>query len=204
VTKRFDQQNPTGSDTPKQTDSVKNDLAKSSDVDVGSVDRQPFEAIYAEHIGFVWRCLRALGVATELLDDAAQEVFLTVHRRISGFRGRSSLRTWIYGIVRNVAGNYRRSQRRRGPHEALSPQLECAGASPLDRLQVGEAAAFIQNFLEGVSEGKRDVFVLACIEQMSMPEVANVLDVPLNTAYTRLRDVRSELQRALERKRGKP
>lgn len=181
---------------------MKNDPAKSWSVDAAGADGAEFAAIYAEHIGFVWRCLRALGVAPSLLDDAAQEVFLIVHRRISGFRGLSSLRSWLYGIVRNVAANYRRSQRRRGPQAALPPELASADASPLEHVQMGEAAAFIQEFLNGVSEGKREVFVLAAIEQMSMPEVAQALDVPLNTAYTRLRDVRIELQRALERRRG--
>ena len=61
----------------------------------------------------------------------------------------------------------------------------------------------MQRFLHDVSEIKRDVFVLALIEQMSMPEVAQALGVPLNTAYTRLRDVRLEFQRALQRQRGK-
>jgi RNA polymerase sigma-70 factor, ECF subfamily len=182
---------------------VKNDLATSLGADMASTDRRDFEAIYTEHIAFVWRCLRALGVAPAVLDDAAQEVFLIVHRRYSEFRGLSSLRSWIYGIVRNVAANHRRSQRRRAPHEQLSPDLQCAEASPLDRVQVGEAAAFIQQFLAGVSEGKREVFVLAAIEQLSMPEVAQALDLPLNTAYTRLRDVRQELRRALQGRRGK-
>ena len=171
---------------------------------MASADRQEFEAIYADNIAFVWRCLRGLGVGPDQLDDAAQEVFLIVHRRISDFRGLSSLRSWIYGILRNVAANHRRSQRRQVPHDVLSPNLVCTDASPLERLQAGEAVAFIREFLDGVSEGKRDVFVLAAIEQMSMPEVAQVLDVPLNTAYTRLRDVRQELQRALLRRRGKP
>lgn len=191
-------------DTPLTTDSVKPEKASACAAVPGSADTQPFELIYAQHIGFVWRCLRVLGVPAALIDDAAQEVFLTVHRRLPEFRGDSGVRTWIYGIVRNVAANQRRSQRRRGPHQALPQELQCAGASPLERAQLGEAAVFIQRFLAGVSEVKRDVFVLAVLEQMSMPEVAQALAVPLDRAYARLRQVRLDFKRALQGERGEP
>ena len=75
-----------------------------------------FERVYAEHFDFVWRCLQGLGVSASLLDDAAQDVFVVVHRRLPGYEGRSSLRTWLYGVVRNVAFKQRRrrQQQRRG------------------------------------------------------------------------------------------
>ena len=199
----FDQRIPTGPDTPR-TGQVKEDVAKPSGAADLRVDRPEFEAVYAEHIGFVWRCLRGLGVPAEALDDAAQEVFLTVHRRLIEFRGDSSVRTWLYAIVRNVASNQRRGQRRRGPHEVLGAELHSTAPGPVEHAQDGEAAAFVQRFLESVSEIKREVFVLALIEQMSMPEVARALGIPLNTAYTRLRDARLDFQRALQRQRGRP
>ena len=181
---------------------MKDDLAKAGPTTLGGVDRYDFEAVYGEHIGFAWRCLRALGVPAASLDDAAQEVFLTVHRRLSDFRGDSSLRTWIYGIVRNIAANHRRSQRRRGPHESLSFELEYTGPTPLEQLQIGETGALIERFAAGLSEEKRELFMLALIEDMSMPEVAQALALPLNTAYARLRQVRLELRRAMQAQRG--
>ena len=69
-------------------------------------------------------------------------------------------------------------------------------------MQDQQAAAFVTRFLADVSERKRDVFVLAVLEQMSVPEVAETLGIPLNTAYTRLRDVRLEFRKALARHRG--
>ncbi len=68
--------------------------------------------IYAEHFRGVWRNLHRLGVPDSALDDAVQDVFLVVHRRRSEFAGRSSLRTWIFGIVLHVAKDYRRAARR--------------------------------------------------------------------------------------------
>jgi RNA polymerase sigma-70 factor, ECF subfamily len=159
-----------------------------------------FRALYAEHFGFVWRCLRSLGVAPDALDDAAQEVFLTVHRRLSDFRGESTPRTWIYGILRNVAANQRRSSRRRGDEPLLSAQVTSSAPGPLDALQDREAAEFTAQFMLKLDDKKRQVFALAMLEELPIPEVAAALGIPLNTAYTRLRAARLEFQRALARR----
>lgn len=159
-----------------------------------------FPDVYAAYFGFVWRCLRGLGVPERSLDDAAQDVFVAVHRRLPDFRGDSSLRTWIYGIVRHVALNQRRGERRHGGvMEFVEP--ESPGPTPHESVQDREAAEFVSRFAAGLDDKKRDVFVLALMEQMAIPEVAETLGVPLNTAYTRLRTVRQEFARALA-KRG--
>ena len=126
-------------------------------------------------------------------------MFIIVHRRSSDFRQASSFRTWLYGIVRNVAANHRRSLRRKGAPEPLDARWPSDAAGPAEQAQDGEAAAFVQRFLERVEPKKRDVFVLAVLEELSIPEVAEMLSIPLNTAYTRLRLVRAEFRKALER-----
>jgi RNA polymerase sigma-70 factor (ECF subfamily) len=166
-------------------------------------DGTGFEAIYSEHFAFVWRCLRGLGVPEAALDDAAQDVFVIVHRRLSEFRGESTLRTWLYAIVRNVASNARRSQRRKGELAELPLDAAATSGDPHQRAQEQQAARFVRTFLDGIGDKKRELFVLAVIEQMSVPEVAEALGIPLNTAYTRLRSVRAEFQAALAQ-RGTP
>ena len=163
-----------------------------------------FRAFYAEHFGFVWRCLGALGVPAASLDDAAQEVFVVVHRQLPAFRADSSLRTWLYGVVRNVASNTRRSQRRKGGLAELQGDEPSAQPDPLQSLETREAADFVQTFLCELDDKKRDLFVLAIIEQLSMPEIAPLLGVPLNTAYTRLRALRIEFQSAVAQYRAVP
>ena len=175
-------------------------LAKSPNQESAAIEARDFEAIYAEHFAFVWRCLRALGVSPAALDDAAQEVFLVVHRRFSEFRGESSVRTWLYAVVRNVASNQRRTQRRRGDHAELPAELKSSGPSPLERAQDRQAATFVEQFVAEQPDHKREVFVLAMLEQMPVPDVAEALGVPLNTVYTRLRNVRLDFQRALRRR----
>ena len=66
-----------------------------------------FERIFAEHSAFVWRVLARHGVRERDLEDVCQEVFVVVFKNLAQFEGRSSMNTWIYGICRRVAANYR-------------------------------------------------------------------------------------------------
>jgi RNA polymerase sigma-70 factor (ECF subfamily) len=173
------------------------------ETDGGAGSREPrrFESVYDQHFPFVWRCLRGLGVARAALDDAAQDVFLAVHRQLPGFRGESTVRTWLYGIARNVAANHkRRDNRKTAALEPLDVEPPAAGPDPLQRAADAEAASFVERFLNKLDTKKREVFLLAFMEEMTMPEVAAALSIPLNTAYTRFRRVRAEFQRALERR----
>lgn len=162
-----------------------------------------FGTVYAEQFGFVWRCLGGLGIPSSQLDDATQEVFLAVHGGLSGFRGDAQLRTWLYGIVRNVAYKQRRGFARKGRAEPLLDEPIAPGASPDEQAQAAQAAEFVRTFASTLDDKKRDVFVLALVEELSIPEVAEIVGIPLNTAYTRLRAVKAELREALER-RGAP
>src|SRR5688572_25865929 len=76
-----------------------------------------FEAVYAEHFAMVWR-LVAHRVPQAALDDVVQEVFLVVHRKLPEFEGRSTVRTWVFGIVRRVVRDYVRNA---GTRPAFSP-----------------------------------------------------------------------------------
>jgi RNA polymerase sigma-70 factor (ECF subfamily) len=162
-----------------------------------------FRALYDAEFGFVWRCLKALGVASEGLDDAAQEVFLVVHRRLSEFRHDSQVRTWLYEIVRNVARNAKRAARRKGQHAALLDNEPSAQPGPFERCESRELVRFMHAFMAELDDKRRDVFVLAIVERMPIPQVAAALSIPVNSAYTRLRAVKRALAEALEAQRGR-
>jgi RNA polymerase sigma-70 factor (ECF subfamily) len=138
------------------------------------------------------------------LDDAAQDVFLIVHRRLGEFEGRSTVRTWLFGIVRNVASNRRRGMARNPSRPPATVESAAVEPGPHEVAQDGEAADFVRTFLSTLDAAKRDLFVLAVLEEMSVPDVAEALSIPLNTAYTRLRRVRAEFRRALEEKGNEP
>ena len=120
-------------------------------------DQQPggvtFDDVYADHFELVWRCLRTLGVPAGVLDDAAQDVFVIVHRQLPGFRGESSLPTWLFGIIRNVASNHRRGVgRKQAPLVPLTEEPVHAGPGPIEHAQDREAAAFIQGFMAALDD----------------------------------------------------
>jgi RNA polymerase sigma-70 factor (ECF subfamily) len=158
-----------------------------------------FEDLYAAHFAFVSRCLRALGTPGAAVEDAAQEVFLVVHRRLHLFTGESSVRTWLFGIVRRVASNQRRTLNRQptgGDTQGEPIAQPTNPTTPLEQAQNSEAAAFVQSFLGRLPKGQRDVFMLAVLEEMSIPEVAEALSIRLNTAYTWLRRARGRFREA--------
>ena len=163
-----------------------------------------FDAVYAEHFPFVWRNLRRLGVAEQGLRDAAQDVFLVVHRRLPEFEGRGSTRSWLYSIARRVAADHRRRHRRK---DSLDPTEADQVADPHEagpevRAQRGEALRLLLDLLAGLDEERRDVLILMDLEGMSASEAAAALGANVNTVYSRLRAARQFLQAGLARHRA--
>lgn len=149
-----------------------------------------FDQIYDQFFDFVWANLRRLGVPARHLEDAVQETFIVVHRRLGEFAGRSSLKTWLAGIAWRIASEYRRHEARKGGGEPLPDTLVAPGRDPLGAAVHAEAVRQLDALLNELDEDKRVVFVLAELEQMSVPEIAQALDVNVNTVYSRLRAAR--------------
>lgn len=160
-----------------------------------------WESVYEEHFDFVWRSLRRLGVPVSALDDAAQEVFIVAFRRAGEFEGRSTLKTWLFGIAWNVARRASRGEARR--EGELPEQLADSRRNQEDAVSRAEAVRTVYEILDGLDEDKRAVFVMAELEEMSAPEIAEVTGAPLNTVYSRLRAARSEFEAALRRHRAR-
>jgi RNA polymerase sigma-70 factor (ECF subfamily) len=158
-----------------------------------------FDDVYERYFEFVWRSLRMLGVASASLDDAVQDVFGTIARQLPRFEGRSSLRTWVYGIAQYTAANHRRSVRRKSaPLEPLEVGLESAEPSPDAHAEARQLADVIQSFCDELDEGRRAVFVLGLLEEVPAAEIAELLAIPVNTVYSRKRALERALRDRLE------
>lgn len=163
-----------------------------------------FVAVYRAHFAFVWRSLRRLGVAEHALDDAAQEVFITVHRRLGEFEGRSSIKTWLFGILLNTARHHRRSMARRRDHDPLPEVVvDAAQGGPLESLARSQAVAVLHSFLEGLDDTLRECFVLSELEQMTAPEVAAATGANLHTVHSRIRTARQQFEQMVARRRAR-
>jgi len=167
-----------------------------------------FDAVYDEHFPFVWRTAGRMGVAEDALDDVCQEVFVVVHRRLAEFEGRSSLKTWIFGILHNVVLVHLRALSRKSPaHRSEAPLVDPetlvdAAAGPYEHLSNAEAGAIAQSILDQLDEDKRTVLILVELEEMSVTEVAEATGTNVNTAHARLRAARKQFTQAVNRHRA--
>lgn len=162
-------------------------------------DETALDAIYREHFEFVWSVLRRLGVADADVEDASQDVFVVAHRRLAQFEGRAAVRTWLYSIAMRVAANRRRKHARRDAlihlHGVSSPMPD-----DLEELAArGEARAILERLLDRLDEHKRVVFVLAELEELTVPAIADLVGENPRTIYSRLRAARAAVATDLER-----
>lgn len=159
-----------------------------------------FDEVYDGHVASVWRILRTLGVAPAQLEDAAQDVFVVVHRRLAEFEGRSTIGTWLFAIARRVASSYRR----RVAPTCLDdiPEPTAVAIDSFEELARAQAAATVVAILEQMDEDKRIVFALVELEQLGVPEVARALGLNLNTTYSRLRLARRAFEAAVAARGG--
>jgi RNA polymerase sigma-70 factor (ECF subfamily) len=162
-----------------------------------------FEAIYNQYFAFVWSSTRRLGVSPPTTDDVVQEIFMVIHSKLHTLRQAHSLRSWVYGIVRRTVSHHHRSQRTKaatGAAYALEADaFQPMAPTPLDVTTQNDQVKLLWHLLEKLDPTKREVFILAELEEMTAPEIADALEIPLNTAYSRLRAARQAFEEALGR-----
>lgn len=158
-----------------------------------------FHQVYTRHFEFACRSLRLLGVEVDALEDAAQDVFGVVARRLGDFEQNASVTTWLFAIVQRVAANHRRTRRRK--RDRLEPLTEpslAEDAGPDAQADAARAARLIQAFAAALDEERRAVLVLGILERVPARELAESLGVPLFTVYSRIRTVRDGLKAFLK------
>jgi RNA polymerase sigma-70 factor (ECF subfamily) len=158
------------------------------------VDPASFESIYREHHPSVWRLMRCMGVPLAMVDDATQECFLVVYRRIAEVDRSRSLRPWIYAIARRIAW---RAARTTGTRARLLASFEPnqRASSPADATEHRQLLGRVAEILDAMPLEQREVFVLTEFEEMTVPEIATLVGAPVATIYSRLRLARARFQR---------
>ncbi len=156
--------------------------------------------LYLGNVDFVWRSLRRLGVPEPDVADSAQEVFLVAFRRMDQFEGRARWTTWLYRICFRVA-----SERRRRAH--VRREIPCEQAALellLPPTRDGHAGLEVLDaLLDAMDLEQRAVFTLFELEGFTGPEIAELLDVPLPTVYSRLRLARADFAARARRIRAR-
>ncbi|MEO8183340.1 MAG: RNA polymerase sigma factor [Deltaproteobacteria bacterium] len=170
-----------------------------------SAEEHTLEALVHQHLDFIWRLLRRLGLSGADAEDAAQQVLLVAALKLDAIEP-GKARTFLYGIALRVASNARRGQRR---SQRLQREQSLDGAAELpaqgqvpwpDQLaELGRAQAFLDELLAELPEELARILFLAEIEQCTVPEIAEFEAIPVGTAASRLRRARLEFRELLAR-----
>lgn len=161
-----------------------------------------FKEVYDEHFRFVWRSLRRLGVPESDVADAVQDVFIVVHRRLDEFEGRSKVTTWLYGICYRVAHDRRRLAHVRRRAEDDDGHLDDRPDESADVSAVVErrqGLAMLEAILDEMPIEQRAVFTLFELDGVGGEGIAEMLEIPLGTVYSRLRLAREQFKKTLAR-----
>lgn len=150
------------------------------------------------HYSAIWRLLRRFGVAQGRTDDAAQEVFWVAARRLDDIKAGSES-AFLYGIAIRVAARFRQH---REPVSADTDALESIAderPSAEELMDERRARAFLDRVLDQMDEKQREVFVLFELEELEIPEIANILAIPVGTVGSRLRRAREDFSTIAKR-----
>lgn len=175
-------------------------VAPSEDAVLDASERARLCQLIEESHDFVWRTLRRLGVRGADTDDATQQVFMVIFRKLRRIQPGKE-RSFLYGVTVRVA----RAHARRRWREAPTDEVELVDHKAQPDIQVDHARqlARLDELLGRLSFPLRTVFVLHEIEEMTLTDIATTLRIPRGTAASRLRRGREQLLRAAGRSQGK-
>jgi RNA polymerase sigma-70 factor, ECF subfamily len=197
-------------------------LAQANDAElvdrIGHRDQAAFEALMRKHNGRLFRVARAILKDDADAEDALQEAYLDVYRHIGEFRGGSQLGTWLTRITINQALMRKRRQKRdrvvvpfagsdrdrdgdepRTPSAKDSDMADHRIEAPPSAAWRAELRALLERRIDELPVAFRTVFVMREVEEMSVEETAECLDIPPATVRTRLFRARALLREALAR-----
>jgi RNA polymerase sigma factor (sigma-70 family) len=165
---------------------------------IGEGDLSALGVLYDRHHQGVRSFVRRAMAGAADADDVTQEAFLTLARVADRYDGRASARPLLLGIAARLVHRRRRGLARwaralAGAATLTSPPLP----SPEDAASASEELGLFDAALASLSEDKRITLLLVEREGLTGPEVASILDVPVNTVWTRLHYARADLRRAI-------
>lgn len=157
-----------------------------ADPSQADADTRAFELVYRAQFQFVWRTLAHHGIAPEQLEDATHEVFIVLYRKWASFSGECAVTTLLYGIARRIAANLRRSDARHDRRKTVAP-APGAYTGPEEAFRRREAVDLVQRFMANARPELAETFRLSRVEGLRAREIAEALNVNVNTVHTRIR-----------------
>ncbi len=161
----------------------------------GALFRRLFEAESA----YVWTTLRRLGVREADVEDLAHELFLKVHAQLEDYDSTRPAKPWLFAFAFRLASDYRRRAAHRNESLGESPEPPSREPRADELLAAQDERALVARALSMVDLDRRAVLVAYEMDELPMKDIATSLQIPLDTAYSRLRVGRAELHKAFQR-----
>lgn len=164
--------------------------------------RPSFRELFDAQFSYVWNVLKRLGVQERDLEDLAQQVFLQVHSQLASYDPSRPLRPWLFAFAYHAASNYRALSRHKVELSIVPPEQHDPQPRADEQLITRQELELAEQALKRVAIERRAVLLLHEVEGHTMPEIAESLNIPVNTAYSRLRLARQEYEQAVRRLRA--
>ncbi len=162
-------------------------------------ERPTFSRIYEQEFEYVWSSLRRLGVASKDLEDVVHDVFVTVHRSLDSYDPARPLRPWLFGVAFRISSDFRRKAHHHREVADEGHDVEDGKPSALEQVSAREDRTLVLSALAQLGPDRRAVFILHEVNEETVPAIAEALEIPLNTAYSRLRLARQDFATAVRR-----
>lgn len=164
--------------------------------------RADFNRLYEAEFDYVWSSVRRLGIPEAHVEDVAHDVFVTAWKKLADYDTSRPVRPWLFGIAYRVASDFRDKAWQKREVADAEPDSTDERPTPEAQMETKQAKQLVLKAMESMPVERRAVFVMHELEGHGIPEVAEALEVPLNTAYSRLRLARRDFQEAVTRLRG--
>lgn len=166
---------------------------------VAVLTRDRASDLFSEHCDYVWNALRRLGVRREDLEDLTHDTFVAVYKQWASYDSGRPIRPWLFGFALRVASDHRRLARHRLEVSAADDEGCDDAPNAAELLLQKEREDLAHAALEAIELSRRAVFILHELDGSTVPEIAAVFDIPVATAYSRLRLAREDFAAAVKR-----
>jgi RNA polymerase sigma-70 factor, ECF subfamily len=156
-----------------------------------------------EHYDFIWRLLARLNVSSPEVDDAAQQVFMVLVSREGLTIKVGSERAFLYGVALRVAKEFRRKSQSQLNHIIPDPEVLIDRTHDVEAVaERSQARRQLDRILQQMPDNLKEAFILFELEDLSVPQIAELLSIPTGTVASRLRRARANFQKAVLDLRG--
>ena len=161
-------------------------------------NRSAFEKLYGEYQKRLYRYFFRTAGSVEVAEELTNDVLVEVWKKAGEFKGLSKVSTWIFGIAHHKLMNQFRTKRPKTVEIESAAHVPDSNANPEESASQENLKAKITRALGGLSPEHREVMELTFTDGLSYPEIAGIMQCPVNTVKTRMYYAKKHLEEILD------